>query len=316
MLKCTLCGREEAVFSRPYSGEKLCQRCFCASIKDRVRSAISTYQMFEYDDTIAVALSGGKDSITLLHILTEIEEEFPKSSVCAVSVDEGIRGYRDEALRIAQKACRELGVEHKIVSFKELFGYDLDEIVNIRKGKSGGLSPCSYCGVLRRRALNLAAREVGADKLALAHNLDDEAQTMLLNIIHGDAVRIVRTRPASIKVHPKLVPRVKPMCLIPEREIAFYAYLNNFEFQTISCRYRGTALRGDLRETLNRLEVKYPGTKFTIFRSSERIRSLLEGAIKPVQLKECSECGEPTPESLCKPCQLLREIRVLATSKE
>lgn len=315
MLVCTLCEGEDAVFSRPYSGERLCRRCFCSSMKDRVRAAISTYHMFEYDDNIAVALSGGKDSVTLLHMLTEIEEAFPKSSVCAVSVDEGIRGYRDEALKIAQKVCKGLGVEHRIVSFKKLFGYDLDEIVALKGDAIGGLSPCSYCGVLRRRALNLIARDVDADKLALAHNLDDEAQTTLLNIIHGDTVRIVRTRPASIKVHPKLVPRVKPLCLIPEREIAFYAYLNNFEFQTFPCRYRDTALRGDMREILNRLEVKYPGTKFTIFRSSERIRSLLEKSVNPVQLKECRECGEPTPESLCKPCQLLKEIRSFDASK-
>jgi glucosamine 6-phosphate synthetase-like amidotransferase/phosphosugar isomerase protein len=78
--------------------------------------------------------------------------------------------------------------------------------------------------VLRRRALNVAAREAGADKLATAHNLDDETQTILLNLLHGDALRIARVNPVLAMSHPKLVQRVKPLCEVPEKEIAFYAF--------------------------------------------------------------------------------------------
>jgi uncharacterized protein (TIGR00269 family) len=312
MSMCTLCGKKEAVFMRRYSGEKLCGRCFPKSIENKVRGTISKYEMFEPKEKIMVAVSGGKDSVTLLHILTKIEKAFPDATLSAVTVDEGIKGYRDEALKVARKNCGKLGVEHAVTSFKEMYGYALDEIVNmIRERKEKGLTPCSYCGVLRRRALNTAAREVGVDKLATAHSLDDETQTMLLNIIHGDALRIARAKPVLTVIHPKLVQRVKPLCEVPEKETAFYAYLKKIEFQSIPCPYAQTALRNDVRTMLNRLEEKHAGTKFAIFRSVERIRPALEGMAEEAKLQNCRKCGEPTVGELCKPCQMLQELRIL-----
>ena len=311
MSMCTLCRKKEAVFMRRYSGEKLCGRCFCKSIENKVRGTISKYEMFEPKDKIMVAVSGGKDSVTLLHILTKIEKAFPDATLSAVTVDEGIKGYRDEALKVAKKNCGKLGVEHVVTSFKEMYGYTLDEIVNmIRERKKKGLTPCSYCGVLRRRALNTAAREAGVDKLATAHSLDDETQTMLLNIIHGDALRIARAKPVLTVIHPKLVQRVKPLCEVPEKETAFYAYLKRIEFQSIPCPYAQTALRNDVRTMLNRLEEKHAGTKFAIFRSVERIRPALEAMAEEAKLQNCRKCGEPTVGELCKPCQMLQELRV------
>jgi len=308
---CTLCGRREAVYMRSYSGENLCARCFVKSIEEKVQATISKYEMFEFDDRIAVAVSGGKDSVTLLHILARIEQRFPKSELFAVTVDEGIRGYRDEAIEIAKENCRKLKVEHLTVSFKELYGYDLDEIVEMTRKKSFGLTPCAYCGVLRRKALNVAAREANATKLATAHSLDDEAQTILLNILHGDPLRLARAKPVSEDVHPKLVRRVKPFCEIPEREIAFYAYLRGIRFQSFPCPYASEALRNDVRSMLNRLENKHPGTKFTVFRSIEKIRPALESLLVKEKLRECRFCGEPTASDVCMPCQMLKELGVL-----
>jgi len=277
-----------------------------------VRGTISKYEMFEPKDKIMVAVSGGKDSVTLLHILTKIEKSFPDAVLSAVTVDEGIKGYRDEALKVAVKNCKKLGVEHVVTSFKEMYEYELDEIVNlIRNRKEKGLTPCAYCGVLRRKALNTAAREAGVDKLATAHSLDDETQTILLNIIHGDALRIARAKPLLTVIHPKLVQRVKPFCEVPEKEIAFYAYLRRIEFQSIPCPYAQTALRNDVRTMLNRLEEKHAGTKFTIFRSMERIRPALEAMAEEAKLQNCRICGEPTVGELCKPCQMLQELHIL-----
>jgi uncharacterized protein (TIGR00269 family) len=298
---------------RAYSGEKLCARCFCRSIEDKVRATIAKYEMFEPADRIMVAVSGGKDSVTMLHILAKIEKGFPKASLCAVTVDEGIKGYRDEALKFAVGHCRKLGIEHVVTSFKELHGYSLDEIVKMaseKEERDRGLTPCAYCGVLRRRALNLAARKAGADKLATAHNLDDETQTILLNIFHGDALRIARVKPVLDERHQKFVQRVKPMCRIPEKEITLYAYLRQMEFQSMPCPYAATALRSDIRAMLNRMEEKHPGIKFALFRSMERTRPFLELAAKEVKLQNCEECGEPTVGKVCKPCEMLRKLGV------
>jgi len=299
---------------RPYSGEKLCTKCFIGSIEDKVRATVAKYEMFQHDDKIMLAVSGGKDSVTLLHILAKMEKYFPKASLCAVTVDEGIKGYRDEALKFAVKNCRKLGVEHTVTSFKDLFGVKLDELVKLIQKKTrarSGLTPCAYCGVLRRRALNVAAREAGADKLATAHNLDDETQTILLNMVHGDALRIARVKPFLTERHPKLVQRVKPLCEVPEKEIAFYAYLRRIEFQGVPCPYAGTALRNDIRVLLNRMEEKHAGIKFTLFKSAERIRPALERMAEEAKLRECKFCGEPTVDGVCKLCSMLRELNVL-----
>jgi uncharacterized protein (TIGR00269 family) len=306
---CNVCKRRQAFFFRPYSGEKLCRRCFAESIEEKVRATIAKYQMLNFDDKIAVAVSGGKDSISLLHVLAKMEKKQPKASLVAITVDEGIKGYRDEALKIASENCDELGIRHVVTSFRELYGFTLDEIIKRQKHKGEGeLTPCAYCGVLRRKALNTAARNVKADKLATAHTLDDETQTILLNIFHGDVLRIAREKPVTDEAHPKLVQKMKPFCEIPEKETALYAYVRKIRFQSTPCPYASEALRNDVRVMLNRMEEKHAGTKFTVFRSIERIRPALEKIANKEGLRECDECGEPTTERICRTCQMLKRL--------
>lgn len=307
---CSVCSRRKAFFFRSYSGMSLCKRCFTESIEEKTRATIAKYQMFRFDDTIAVAVSGGKDSVSLLQVLAKIELRHPKARLVAITVDEGIKGYRDEALKIAAENCEKLDVEHYVVSFKELFGYTFDQMVKRLKGKDGAkLTPCAYCGVLRRKALNTAARKLGADKLATAHTLDDEVQTMLLNILHGDVLRIAKEKPVTDEVHPKFVPRIKPFCEIPERETALYAYVKGIRFQSTPCPYASEALRNDARAMLNRMEEKHPGIKFTIFKSIEKIRPAIEETAKKEGLRECIECREPTTEKICRTCQLRKLLK-------
>jgi len=146
--------------------------------------------------------------------------------------------------------------------------------------------------------------------LATAHNLDDETQTILLNILHGDALRIARVKPVLEEVHPKFVQRVKPMCEVPEKEIALYAYLKRIKFQSFPCPYAPTALRSDIRVMLNRIEEKHAGTKYALLRSMDRIRPALEALAEKVKLRECKKCGEPTVGEICKPCQMLQKLGI------
>jgi uncharacterized protein (TIGR00269 family) len=308
---CSACKRRFAFFFRPYSGERLCKKCFTDSIEAKVRATIGKYGMFGFDDRIAVAVSGGKDSISLLHILAKTERAHPKSSLVAVTVDEGIRGYRDEALEIAAANCKTLGVEHHVVSFKQLYGFTLDEIIRGMDSKGEReLTACAYCGVLRRRALNVAAREVCADKVATAHTLDDEVQTSLMNIFRGDIARLAKEKPVTDEVHPLLVRKVKPFCEVPERESTLYAYIKKIRFQDTPCPYASEALRNDIRAMLNRMEKKRAGTKYTVFKSMERIRPALMEVVKKDEFHACVECGEPASGSLCRTCEMLKEFRL------
>lgn len=309
MVRCTVCGRREAIYVRAYSGEKICKRCFIESIENKVRVTIAKYQMFSIDDKIAIAVSGGKDSLSLLHILAKIEGNFPKTSLSAITVDEGISGYRDEAVKLASENCNNLGIQLKTVSFRDICGYTLDEIV--KKTEDGKLTSCAYCGVLRRRALNVAAREAGASKIATAHNLDDEIQTFLLNIMHGDPLRIVRSEPVSDLRSHGLVQRVKPMCEVLEKEVALHAWLKKISFQDLPCPYAGAALRNDMRNTLNRLEEKHPGTKYTVYRSMEKMRQAMKGKTEETPMKTCTTCGELTTGITCQTCQILHRLQTM-----
>jgi uncharacterized protein (TIGR00269 family) len=265
--------------------------------------------MFKFDDKVAVAVSGGKDSLSLLHILSRLERARPKASLVAVTVDEGIKGYRDEAMEIAAAECKKLGIPHHVVSFRELYGLTLDEIV-ARKRERGEteLTACAYCGVLRRRALNEAARRAGACKIATAHTLDDEVQTILMNVFRGDLSSLIREKPVADEVHPRFVQKVKPFCEIPERESALYAYVMKLEFQAAPCPYASEALRNDIRSILNRMEEKHPGTKFTVFKSLERMRPALEEVDDKKDFANCVECGEPSSGKLCKVCEILKQL--------
>jgi len=306
---CDVCRRREVFFFRPYSGVRLCKPCFVKSIENKTRATISKYRMFQFDDRIAIGVSGGKDSTSLLHILAKIEREYPKASLVAITVDEGIKGYRDEALKIAAENCRKLKIEHVTISFKKLFGYTFDQMINRLKRKADvRQTPCAFCGVMRRKALNIAARDIKADKLATAHTLDDETQTILLNIFHGDVLRIAKEKPVTDEVHPKLVRRIKPFCEVPEKETALYAYVKGIKFQNTPCPYASEALRNDARMIVDMLEEKHPGIMFTIFNSIERIRPALEELAREEGLGECIECGEPSTDKVCRTCQMRRLV--------
>jgi len=306
---CTKCESRRPIIGRKYSGERLCGRCFVESIERKVRKTITKYDMFGRDDTIGVAVSGGKDSTTLLRILSKIERQFPGSRMVVLTIDEGIKGYRKEALEISRTACKELGIEPVVSSFKEMYGYDLDEIVRVTQEK-GNPSSCALCGMLRRKALNILARESGVNKLATAHNLDDEAQTVLLNMMHGDVERLIRSKPKLDGIHPKFIQRVKPLYEIPEREIAFYAYLEGIRFQEAVCPYRETSMRQEAREILGALELHHPGIKYNLVRLLEKLRSRI-GEEPDVVIGDCMRCGEPSSQTLCKTCIELDELKAL-----
>ncbi|MCX8176611.1 MAG: TIGR00269 family protein, partial [Candidatus Bathyarchaeota archaeon] len=169
------------------------------------------------------------------------------------------------------------------------------------------LTPCSYCGVLRRRALNKIARECRATKLATAHTLDDEVQTIMLNFIHGDFMRAVRVEPKLEGEVEGFIQRVKPFCEIPQEEVVLYAYFKGISFQSSECPYASSALRSEIKEFLIKLEDRHPGTRYNIYRSFEKIRPILKQNIR-YQLRLCKICGEPSSKDVCEPCKMVKKL--------
>lgn len=302
-MDCSICESSAAIYLRRNEGVALCASCLIENLEDKVRRTISKYDMLKPNDRIAVAVSGGKDSLSLLKILSKLTAKFPSCELVAVMVDEGARGYRDRALSIAKGFCEVLGIPWIAASFKELYGSALDEMIASRPYEN----PCSYCGPLRRRALNHLAGILGADKLALAHNLDDVVQTFLLNLIQGDPERAIRAL-SPISLHSRgIAPRIKPLFRIPEREMALYAYLNGIPIASSACPYGRGAIRNDVRAALNILELRHPGVKYSILKSAQSLRSIKCGP--KAGARSCKICGGPSSGEVCKACALAGLVR-------
>jgi len=273
-------------------------------VEKRFRRAVYEGGMARPGERVGVALSGGKDSVSLLYLMTELGRRM-NFQVVALSVDEGIRGYREESLRCAREACSSLGVEHRVVSFREEFGVTLDEMVGLAERRKTGLDPCTYCGVMRRYLLNRVAREEGVCRVATGHNLDDEVQAILLNYLRGDLSRLLRLGP-SYSPREGFVPRVKPLREIPEREVAAYALVRDLKVHLGQCPY-ARGLHAEVRDFLNRLESRHPNCKFGLLRTFERLKERLGGR-EEVGLQPCESCGEPTPQRVCRTCELLEGL--------
>jgi uncharacterized protein (TIGR00269 family) len=248
---------------------------------------------------VAVALSGGKDSTVLLSLLHGIARDSGDLDLVAVTVDEGIAGYREETLRAAAATASRFGIPHRTGSFAGLFGEPLDRVVEGQEHRA-----CSLCGILRRRALTLLAREEGADCIATGHNLDDEAQTVLMNWLRGDRDRLLRDPLQPVK--QGFLRRIKPLREIPEKEVALYGMITGLFSPMPECPYRHTALRGEARAMLNAMEQRFPGTLERVVDGQRALASAAPGGIA-AQAGSCARCGEPATGHLCQACRLLEE---------
>jgi len=300
-LKCTICKSSKTVFKRAYSGEILCEKCFSKTFIKRVVKTISRYNMLHFNDKIGVAVSGGKDSLTLLHVLYKIEKKFPHSQLLAITIDEGIKGYREESLKIAIEACKKLKIKHVISSFKEAYGASLDEMIKISQEKNVFISPCTLCGILRRHLLFHIAKNLDLDALATAHTLDDIVQTYFLNVLRGD-VNIFIRKVSNEK--PKLI---TPFRLTPEKEVAFYAYLKGYYLQSTLCKYAYSSARNFVRNFLNQYETNYPGALFTALHTFEKFEISEE---KESKKERCIICGERSSRKICRVCEILSKLNL------
>jgi uncharacterized protein (TIGR00269 family) len=294
-MKCQKCSKS-AVLYQKYSNAHLCKSHFIEDVERKIKRDIRKFKMVGRGEKIAVALSGGKDSIALLYVLHKIFQNRPDLEFMAITIDEGIKSYRVQTLEHAIKLTNELRIKHTIRSFDEEFGTTMDVLVKKKEHAA-----CTLCGVLRKNILNKAARELGADKLAIGHNLDDEAQTILMNYMRGDIDRLKRMLPGTIQ--PGMVPRIKPLRSIPEKEVALYGFLNDLPVSTDECPYASEALRNEIREIINNYEVKHPGTKYSLLGGFEAISQVLRPPETKIRL--CEKCGEPGSEIICKTCRLL-----------
>ena len=297
-IKCSKCNKEAIIFQK-YSGMHLCKKHFIEDVERKIKLTIRKHFNVQKNDIIAIALSGGKDSAVLLYMLHKIFNKRPDIKLIAITIDEGIDGYREHTLKTAKELTAKLGVQHIIRSFEDEFDTTLDEIIAKEREKGA----CSYCGVLRKTLLNKTAIEVGATKLATGHNLDDEAQTILLNHLRGEVSRMVKlAQPYALE---GLILRAKPLRYVPEKEVALYAIVNDLPVDFSECPYAHEAIRGEIRDMLNNFEVAHPGTKYSLLKGFDKMAPIISREYTDIELAKCRICGEPCSLEICQACTLL-----------
>jgi uncharacterized protein (TIGR00269 family) len=290
-----------------YSGEHLCREHFLAFVERRVKREIRSQVDFQGGERIAVGMSGGKDSSATAALLADFVKPRQDIELIGITIDEGIASYRPAGIVSARRLCEHLGIEHRVLSYEESAGHTMDEVV----ARDPESIPCSYCGPFRRQALNRAAQEVEADYVATGLNLDDTAQSILMNVARGDVEKLARLGPHEGR-QPGLVPRIQPLRMIPEKEVYLYALLKGIEFHDATCPYADRAQRGRFRDMVHRLEEDSPGTRHAIVSGYDQLRPLLQGAYPPATLNDCARCGAPTLHAICKACELRDRIEKIA----
>jgi uncharacterized protein (TIGR00269 family) len=321
-MDCDRCG-SEAVMHAAYSGSHLCEHHLRRSVEKRVRRRIREDGLVPDDATPddpvtwVVGLSGGKDSVVLTHILAETFGRDPRIELVTLSIHEGIEGYRDASLDACRELTADLDVRHEVVTYEDELGVRMDDVAD---EDPLDMAPCAYCGVFRRDILSRYAEKFGADLLLTGHNLDDEAQTALMNVLEGDVKQIAKHFDASLGPLPDrtesddFVPRAKPLRDVPEKEVALYAHLADLPAHITECPHASEAFRGTVQRLLLDLEEDHPGTRHSIMAGYEEVAALTAetyGGNDDDGPGECERCGSTTSADVCRKCRLLEAVEAV-----
>jgi uncharacterized protein (TIGR00269 family) len=298
-MQCSKCSRTAVIFQE-YSGQHLCSQHFDADVEAKAKHEIRRNHWLSSGDHIAVALSGDSGSSALLYFLKKLTSNRRDIRISAISVDEGIAGYRcpEDAVRTADL----LHTECITGSFQEIFGITLDEIARTK----GITLSCTYCRVIRNFLLNRIALEHGITKLALGWTLDDEAASVLKNVLEGNPDSLVR----SERTIRGKIPRILPFIAVPKKEVELYAGLHVMGYNQSRCPYADKPFEGDVKKMVDEFAIRHPATKYALLSLG---KNLADACVSMADLRfSCERCGEPA-EGICQSCRIIKEVTTHGT---
>ena len=297
-MKCRKCGESAALELRRHNAA-FCVPHFTEFFRKQVREAIHHYRMFTPDETVMVAVSGGKDSLALWDVL--IEEGYP---TVGLYLDLGIFDYSRESREKCEAFAAARRQRLLIERVDAAIGAPIPEVQKATRRPT-----CSACGLSKRYLMNRAALTHGFVVVATGHNLDDEAATLFGSVMHWQTDALSRQSPALASTHPKLVRRVKPLYRLSELETAAFAFLRGIDYIVEECPFAAGATSLAHKEALNRLEAASPGVKHNfLFGFLEKARPAFERG-QDVQLTECASCGQVTTGEICAFCKLADQVK-------
>ncbi|KAL6234124.1 hypothetical protein BDW75DRAFT_231424 [Aspergillus navahoensis] len=240
--------------------------------KIHFHETITSNSLFHPGERIAIGASGGKDSTVLASVLRTLNERYNYGlDLCLLSIDEGIRGYRDDSLETVKRNAVQYNMPLVIVGYGELYGWTMDQVVE-QIGKKGN---CTYCGVFRRQALDRGAERLGIKHVVTGHNADDVAETVMMNLLRGDLSRLSRGTSIVTGSAASDIKRSKPLKYAYEKEIVLYAHHKQLDYFSTECIYSPEAFRGSARTLIKDLEKIRPSSILDIVRSGEEMAVLV-----------------------------------------
>lgn len=254
-------------------------------------------------DKVVVALSGGKDSTTAAYILKKLGYD-----VFGLTVDALIGEYSKKNILNVVDFCEEQGIDLKIVSMREEFGYSLCYIRSLLESKGVRIKSCQICGILRRHILNKHALKLKASKIVTGHNLDDEAQSFMMNMFKNELELCARLGPKSgVKKSKGFVQRVKPLYFCLEKEVKRYSKEKGFKVVYEPCPCRSDSYRNHIREELDKLGDRAKISIVDHFYSL--LPELKEHYSSLGEVGRCRKCGMPAKGDICRVCKIIGLIK-------
>jgi uncharacterized protein (TIGR00269 family) len=305
-MKCRKCGQKASVNMRQHK-LALCREHYLEWVPEQTERFITKYGMFTHDERVLVAVSGGKDSLSLWDVLVRLGYQ-ADGLYLGLGIEEGI-GYSTESRRLSEKFAAERDLKLHVVDIEQEYGQPIPVLAQVSHRGHG--KPCAVCGLAKRHEMNRIARDLGYAALATGHNLDDEAAVLFGNTLQWSGEFLLRQGPVLPEA-PGLARKVKPLCRFYEREMTAYALLRGIEYIYEECPFAEGSNSIYYKEVLNKLETDRPGAKLTFYLRFLEARQ--QGLFRETQdtaangLHPCSRCGQPTSaEELCSFCRLIEK---------
>ncbi len=287
----------------------LCKEHYLDWVPEQTARFIKKYEMFRPDEKILVAVSGGKDSLSLWDILVRLGYQ-ADGLYLGLGIDEGIN-YSHESQRLTEKFANENNLKLHVVDIEKEYGQSIPVLADISYRGHG--KPCAVCGLAKRHEMNRIARDLGYDVLATGHNLDDEAAVLFGNTLKWSSEYLLRQGPV-LPGTAGLARKVKPLCRFYEREMTAYAISRGIEYIYDECPFADGSQSIFYKESLNLLETARPGAKLIFYLSFLEAKKsgnlFIEKNVGQSQLHPCPKCGQPTSTpDFCSFCRMIEKAK-------
>ncbi len=308
MVKCKLCG-ERAVVKIRYAKTYLCPKHFTEFIERKVKKSLIRYRMVSRGSKMAVAISGGKDSAVMLHVLSKLSKDMGFNLI-AIHIDLGIEGYSEKCVDAVLSLTSSLGIKCLVVRLKDLVGRGVGDLARITKRP-----PCSVCGIVKRYLINAVSIELGVDAVALGHNADDIIAYTFKSFMLQDLESIPKLGPKTESIDDLAVGRIRPLYEVYEKETLIYALVNKVPFVQDRCPLMPRkSLEFKIKDVFTDLEYSMPGIKLSYLKNLARRLSDYPKPGTPV--RSCGVCGLISSEPKCGFCKLTERVTGRALGKE